>query len=320
MAHIGGSPTPAAVVVSRFGRQHRRSFGGALGTWWPVSSFRRDLGLEPCDTVGFEISRSTLLGLFHSVRQRVLDWTFQHDSDKRTEQHAPAVDQGNMSEELENSVIEYLEAEYLRNPSQRPARVCPEISTIMEKFSLTKEQCYVLAARLEALGIVDWKAKEAHGEFVRVLPSVIEAAANAKHPAQLSQGMDSMDVLISWSKTQSREIATVFHQWIPKVLPGVTPWMPDRNKQDSGSQNQKHPLHPGVGHPGVLVVVASKFLPKQSSVAPRCSGSGRQQVPTQTIFRFPAKPPGQTARENRSDHRSQAQRSSAGPEIPQDAL
>ncbi|NLS97578.1 MAG: TIR domain-containing protein [Planctomycetaceae bacterium] len=38
-----------------------------------------------------------------------------------------------------------------------------------------------------------------------------------------------MDVLISWSKPQSREMATLFHRWIPKVLPGVNPWMSDKD-------------------------------------------------------------------------------------------
>ena len=34
-----------------------------------------------------------------------------------------------------------------------------------------------------------------------------------------------MDVLISWSKNQSREMATLFHGWLPKVVPGFRPWM-----------------------------------------------------------------------------------------------
>ena len=29
-----------------------------------------------------------------------------------------------------------------------------------------------------------------------------------------------MDVLISWSKKQSKEMAAVFHAWLPKVVPG----------------------------------------------------------------------------------------------------
>ncbi len=34
-----------------------------------------------------------------------------------------------------------------------------------------------------------------------------------------------MDVLISWSKSQSKEMASVFHAWLPRVVPGFHPWM-----------------------------------------------------------------------------------------------
>ena len=36
-----------------------------------------------------------------------------------------------------------------------------------------------------------------------------------------------MDVLLSWSKSQSREMAAVFHGWLPKVVPNIKPWMSD---------------------------------------------------------------------------------------------
>ena len=74
-----------------------------------------------------------------------------------TEQVSPDV--------VEEAILEYLKEQYLRNPSQRPAKVCPEIKQIMEHFGLTKPQCYELAARLESLGLVEWVAKEADGEF-----------------------------------------------------------------------------------------------------------------------------------------------------------
>ena len=34
-----------------------------------------------------------------------------------------------------------------------------------------------------------------------------------------------MDVVISWSKPQSRAVARALHDWLPKVIPGVHPWM-----------------------------------------------------------------------------------------------
>ena len=45
----------------------------------------------------------------------------------------------------------------------------------------------------------------------------------------------AMDVLISWSKNQSREMASVFHDWLPKVVPGLKPWMSSKDI-DKGKQ------------------------------------------------------------------------------------
>lgn len=44
-----------------------------------------------------------------------------------------------------------------------------------------------------------------------------------------------MDVLISWSKKQSKEMATLFYGWLPKVLPDIKPWMSDKDI-DKGKQ------------------------------------------------------------------------------------
>lgn len=44
-----------------------------------------------------------------------------------------------------------------------------------------------------------------------------------------------MDVLISWSKNQSRELAAAFHGWLPKVVPGFRPWMSSKDI-DKGKQ------------------------------------------------------------------------------------
>lgn len=44
-----------------------------------------------------------------------------------------------------------------------------------------------------------------------------------------------MDVLISWSKSQSRELASLFHDWLPKVVPGFQPWMSSKDI-DKGKQ------------------------------------------------------------------------------------
>lgn len=38
-----------------------------------------------------------------------------------------------------------------------------------------------------------------------------------------------MDVLISWSKNQSRELASAFRGWLPKVVPGFRPWLSSKD-------------------------------------------------------------------------------------------
>ena len=38
-----------------------------------------------------------------------------------------------------------------------------------------------------------------------------------------------MDVLISWSKPRSRRIATLLHEFLPKVVPNLDPWMSDKD-------------------------------------------------------------------------------------------
>lgn len=44
-----------------------------------------------------------------------------------------------------------------------------------------------------------------------------------------------MDVLISWSKSQSQELASAFYGWLPKVVPGLRPWMSSKDI-DKGKQ------------------------------------------------------------------------------------
>jgi hypothetical protein len=39
----------------------------------------------------------------------------------------------------------------------------------------------------------------------------------------------NMDVLISWSKRRSRELASSLHAWLPRVLPGLVPWMSEKD-------------------------------------------------------------------------------------------
>ena len=38
-----------------------------------------------------------------------------------------------------------------------------------------------------------------------------------------------MDILISWSKSKSKQLARVLYSWLPNVLPGVKPWMSEKD-------------------------------------------------------------------------------------------
>src|ERR1700742_3369985 len=38
-----------------------------------------------------------------------------------------------------------------------------------------------------------------------------------------------MDIVVSWSKATSRGVASSLGAWLPKVLPGVRPWMSEED-------------------------------------------------------------------------------------------
>ena len=44
-----------------------------------------------------------------------------------------------------------------------------------------------------------------------------------------------MDLLIGWSKKRSKEMASAFHGWLPRVVPGFRPWMSSKDI-DKGKQ------------------------------------------------------------------------------------
>ncbi len=89
-------------------------------------------------------------------------------------------------------------------------------------------------------------AEELLGTFIWELQSFGMPASNSASPIQPREAVTEvvshdaktgcpMDVLISWSKSQSRDIATVFRDWLPKVLPGLQPWMSSKDI-DKGTQ------------------------------------------------------------------------------------
>ena len=44
-----------------------------------------------------------------------------------------------------------------------------------------------------------------------------------------------VNILVSWSKKQSKDMASAFHDWLPKVVPGFKPWMSSKDI-DKGKQ------------------------------------------------------------------------------------
>jgi TIR domain len=50
-----------------------------------------------------------------------------------------------------------------------------------------------------------------------------------------------MNVLLSWSKDQSKAIASAFYKWLPTVVPGIEPWM--SSEDISKGLKWSHELH-----------------------------------------------------------------------------
>ncbi|MDP2898731.1 MAG: TIR domain-containing protein [bacterium] len=61
-----------------------------------------------------------------------------------------------------------------------------------------------------------------------------EFEKRATKPDESKDGIPPMnksaiDVLIAWSKTQSKVVASALHAWLPTVVPGIKPWMSDED-------------------------------------------------------------------------------------------
>jgi hypothetical protein len=49
----------------------------------------------------------------------------------------------------------------------------------------------------------------------------------AAMPTKPSTPVPPLDILLTWSGSVSHEIASLFHGWLPSVLPGIQPWISD---------------------------------------------------------------------------------------------
>ena len=118
-------------------------------------------------------------------------------------------------DEREKQVLRYLANKCVDVGGDNDGTVMPD--EIQDDNDLTPEERKGIIANFKALGYLETLASDGTLVINDIVCSV---------SSKLSSGREStMDVLISWSKAQSQEIASVFHGWIPKVLPGVNPWM-----------------------------------------------------------------------------------------------
>jgi hypothetical protein len=65
------------------------------------------------------------------------------------------------------------------------------------------------------------QALKAHEVRLAYLAMLLSSAASP----DTDEKATTVDILISWSKAVSKDIATEFYKWLPEVLPGVRPWI-----------------------------------------------------------------------------------------------
>jgi hypothetical protein len=142
-----------------------------------------------------------------------------------------------MSEHLKQLIIELRDA--FRKPDGKAVFRLREI--VKEQLDAIKPEDFLPAARVEFLKLrheVDLLCRAPIVSNTRGLVPVADGllqvldqyqgSDSSGHLADTAKGSRT-DVLISWSKSQSREMASVFRTWLPKVVPGFRPWMSSKD-------------------------------------------------------------------------------------------
>ena len=129
-------------------------------------------------------------------------------------------------DETDQRVLRYLEQKWIATGGGNFIMVSPD--DIKRDNGLEDEQYIRMIARFRRLGIVRTAAADGSLFIQEIISHYVEELDRQQKAIAQQAGVD-MDVLISWSKGRSREVATLFHGWLPKVLPGVAPWMSDKD-------------------------------------------------------------------------------------------
>ena len=129
-------------------------------------------------------------------------------------------------DEADQRVLRYLERKWIAGGGSNFRLIMPD--EIKRDNGLDDEQYIRMIPRFRQLGVVE-SAGSNGSLFVKEIISHYIAELDRRLNVIAQQAEVDMDVLISWSKSRSREVATLFRGWLPNVLPGVAPWMSDKD-------------------------------------------------------------------------------------------
>jgi hypothetical protein len=129
-------------------------------------------------------------------------------------------------DETDQRVLRYLEQKWIGGGGSNFRLIRPD--EIKRDNGLDDEQYLRVIARMRRFGVVQTAGADGSLFTKEIVTHYVEEL-DRQQEAIAQQAEVNMDVLISWSKPRSREVATLFHGWLPKVLPGLAPWMSDKD-------------------------------------------------------------------------------------------
>ncbi len=147
----------------------------------------------------------------------------------------------------EEKVLRYLHKRFLEN---KDFIVGPEIAFANR---VTPEELTHIVTRFSGLGLLEEVSLD--GTY-QIQGNICEFISELDQHLANSSKVSQKDVLISWSKKQSQEIASVFYEWLPKVVPGIRPWMSSKDI-DKGKQWFSE-LHGFLGEATSCVICVTK--------------------------------------------------------------